>query len=131
MKLLLLSPLAPRAAATCPLPSDQASPRRLASILGALGARSESVRVIGAAYLRLSPSALDESRDLERTILGGGGSEASAGSQAEVTSLKTMLRARIRGDFASGSTVWLHGWLLSRTEAALCSLAVLTDEGRL
>jgi hypothetical protein len=32
------------------------------------------------------------------------------------------LDARVRGEFASGTTVQLNGWVLSRTEARLCAL---------
>ncbi len=36
-----------------------------------------------------------------------------------------MLQDRIRSDFATGETVEVDGWILSRTEARLCALAAL------
>jgi hypothetical protein len=126
VKLLLLSALAPHPACIRRPRPDLALPSGLDAILAALGVKSESSRVVGRAHLRLSPAALEASRELARTILAAHRSEASRGPAA-IAGLKQMLRTRIREDFASGSTVWLHGWLLSRTEAALCSLAVLSD----
>jgi hypothetical protein len=38
------------------------------------------------------------------------------------TSLQHRLDAQVRGDFVSGATVQLDGWVLSRTEARLCAL---------
>ena len=42
----------------------------------------------------------------------------------ENDALRTLHRldARVRGEFASGTTVQLNGWVLSRTEARLCAL---------
>jgi hypothetical protein len=36
--------------------------------------------------------------------------------------LTSRLSARVCADFASGSTVRLDGWILSRTEARVCAL---------
>jgi hypothetical protein len=44
--------------------------------------------------------------------------------QAALTSL---VRA-VRSDFREGRTVELHGWVLSRTEAELCALTLLTSK---
>lgn len=35
------------------------------------------------------------------------------------------LNQAVRADFANGHTVLVHGWVLSRTEAAVCALAYL------
>ena len=40
--------------------------------------------------------------------------------------LSVWLHCRQNDDFASGRTVVLNGWVLSRTECRLCALAVLT-----
>lgn len=40
--------------------------------------------------------------------------------------LRVQTKKRIREDFARGRTVTVDGWVLSRTEAALCILAATT-----
>lgn len=36
------------------------------------------------------------------------------------------VRSAVSGDYATGNTLWLDGWLFSRTELRLCALAALT-----
>jgi hypothetical protein len=46
---------------------------------------------------------------------------------ATSTRLLTMLAELVEADFAAGRLANVSGWLLSRTEALLCALAVLVD----
>jgi hypothetical protein len=39
--------------------------------------------------------------------------------------LRARIRSRMSDDFSAGRTIDLHGWILSETEAELCSLAAL------
>lgn len=41
----------------------------------------------------------------------------------ELAARRHRLEARVRAEFASGTTVQLDGWVLSRTEARLCALS--------
>jgi hypothetical protein len=44
------------------------------------------------------------------------------GISPDRASLLQRLDAQVRDDFASGTTIALDGWVLSRTEARLCAL---------
>lgn len=78
-----------------------------------------SAVVVGREILRRQPRELTPERllaELEATGVSGGGD----------VELATALRARVHTDFATGQTLQVHGWLLSRTEARLCALAALS-----
>jgi hypothetical protein len=74
---------------------------------------SPSAAMMGKAYMELAPSEIDES-----SLVRGVGFDLDRFSWAA-------LERRIEGDFASGRTVRLDGWVLSLTEARLYALAAL------
>ena len=78
---------------------------------------SDSAAHIGRAYLAKHEDERDV--DVLRAHLGDLVSQSGGDGLAERAG------ARIREDFATGRTVQVDGWLLSRTEARLCALAAL------
>lgn len=90
--------------------------------LGApLGARAEThasgdAAEIGSAALRAG--AVEADAHVLRRELGLG--------LAELPVFDGSWRHTIRSDFAAGETVEVEGWILSRTEARLCALALLS-----
>ena len=85
------------------------------------GGRTDAARTVGTAYLRqlgLEPtpaSILKASRGAARTI-------ERASSQEKA--IEALIRD-VQRDFREERTVQVEGWILSRTEAALCSLTLL------
>jgi hypothetical protein len=58
-------------------------------------------------------------------LLGEAGSEQHR-EPPEAGDLLAFFRERFAEDFGRGNTVMIGGWVLSRTEARLCALAVLS-----
>ena len=85
------------------------------------GGRTDAARTVGTAYLRqlgLEPtpaSILQAARGAARTI-------ERASSQEKA--IEALVRD-VQRDFREERTVQVEGWILSRTEAALCSLTLL------
>lgn len=89
--------------------------------LATLGQRASAVR-IGHACLAehgREGSARELARLLERSLGGPSGALRTPGA------LREALSQRMRDDFAAGSTVRVQGWVLSRTETRLFTLAAL------
>ena len=82
----------------------------------------ESAAAVGREYLRLVPEERDGAR-LRQRILADCRETMGAGRPPR--RLRAAVVARQRLDFEAGRTVRIEGWVLSRTEARLCSLAVL------
>jgi hypothetical protein len=91
---------------------------------GRLLRQRDSARAIGAAYLRSLPHPItaDVLGDAIARGLPGGPALLATARDPE---LRALLAERSSVDFGEGRTVWLHGWLLSETEARLCALAAL------
>ena len=92
--------------------------------LAALLRRPDSARIIGQAFLRVSPE-----RTTTALVTGivsslPGGSRAIADS-ADEADVRELLVERIRQDFADEVVVDLDGWIVSRTEARLCGIVAL------
>jgi len=82
----------------------------------------ESARAIGREYLVQEPHEADRERLLESL------SAICPAEQAvslDASELARRMARGVRRDFASGRTVSLRGWQLSRSEARLCALVAL------
>lgn len=77
----------------------------------------DSARRIGRAYLLRRPAEADVG------VLYG---RLSAGLPLEQRTEAPDWGRLVRADFAQGNTVFVNGWLLSRTEARLCALTALS-----
>ncbi len=89
--------------------------------LRALVHDSAAARRLGRLYLRQVPAEDDPHILARLTVASMGATDADA-KALDRASLRRRLDARVRRDFASGTTVQLDGWVLSRTEARLCAL---------
>ena len=78
---------------------------------------------IGAAYLAITPEEEDRDLLLER-LAGDSLEEWERFARRDPEALRAAVRERHREDFEAGRVVRLHGWVLTRTEARLCALAV-------
>jgi hypothetical protein len=78
--------------------------------------------VVGREYLKVRPreSNAETLAALLHSALRLPGSRAGYGDAGD---LRSVLRRRVREDFACGRTVEVRGWLLSETEARVCALA--------
>jgi hypothetical protein len=79
-----------------------------------------AARAIGRRYLAEHPDEADAGR-LARRLFGGDGAAPVTG-----TALRHAVDAARGRDFAQGDTVLIDGWLLARSEARLCALALLS-----
>jgi len=79
-----------------------------------------NARTVGRRYLQMQPTdvAVDP---MMQDVFG----DRMARGEIDAESLRTAIAERRLYDFASGDTVIIDGWLLSRTEARLCALSVL------
>lgn len=84
----------------------------------------DSAAVIGQAYLRQIPEAVDAA-GLYADILQSLGLTDYAVASMSLREIHRRLRDRVRADFAAGLTVKLDGWILSRTEARVSALVAL------
>lgn len=82
------------------------------ALLGGLG----PARAIGRRYLDQAPEERD-SRAVRRHLFGD--------RTMSLGELRADMNRRRADDFACGDTVLIDGWILARTEARLCALAVL------
>jgi hypothetical protein len=99
----------------------RASPDELAATLRSLVYDRAAARRLGQLYIHQVPVE-DDPRILARLTAASLGAQQADVIALDRTSLRHRLDARVRGDFASGNTVQLDGWVLSRTEARLCAL---------
>lgn len=112
MGLLGLTMVLPSAATSGLLgPHAAATAERL---IGDLFGNIDSAREVGRAYLAQTPAEAD------RAVLTASLQDVLATANRET------VRSKLRHDFATGNVVTVRGWMLSRTEARLCGLAVLT-----
>jgi hypothetical protein len=93
----------------------------LTARLRALLSDPAAARRLGRLYLRQVP-AEDHPVILARLTVAYLSAQDADINAVDPVSLRRRLDARVRGDFASGTTVQLDGWVLSRTEARLCAL---------
>jgi hypothetical protein len=99
----------------------RATPDELAATLSTLLYDRAAARRLGRLYVR-QVSAEDDPRTLARLVVALPEAQQADAIALDHTSLRHRIDARVRGDFASGTTVQLDGWVLSRTEARLCAL---------
>jgi len=111
------------AAQTAQKPAPQSSPKRGTQVAAAyLGPGDlDAVKTIGAAYLRqlgVEPT--------EQSILAAAAGTLQLIAQSPTeTAAVTALAQAVRRDFRQERSVQLEGWIMSRTEAELCTLALL------
>jgi hypothetical protein len=94
---------------------------RLTATLRTLVDDQGAARRFGLLYVDQTPVEADPGV-LARLILGVAAPGQVDDFELERRSLRRRLDAKVREDFASGTTVQLDGWVLSRTEARLCAL---------
>jgi hypothetical protein len=81
----------------------------------------DSARAVGAAYRRTFPAEADPPKLTGLLLSSLSLDEARLARQSDA-SLRALVVARMRNDFAAGHTATIDGWILSRTEARLCAL---------
>lgn len=79
-------------------------------------------REIGARYLAAVPEDADPARLAAQLFQG---MQDVPYAPAEWAALRRRIRERLQQDFASGDTLIVDGWILARTEARLCALALV------
>jgi hypothetical protein len=116
--------LRPRPLASLTGPSGQDIPATTGRLTD-LFRDPDSARVIGQAFLRLTPE--EGSSGALVTAIGAGlpGGIAALDDPIEPDDLRALLAARIQRDFADDAVVELEGWIVSRTEARLCGIVAL------
>lgn len=81
-----------------------------------------NARFVGTRYLKFYPD-----RALKEFVLQDLGSDFTALALRDDPALEKYIADRQRRDFSRGNTVIVDNWILSRTEASLCALAVLSS----
>ena len=101
-----------------------ASDRAMRSSAGYFGDRGNAVRAIGEAYLRQ----LGHEPNRESILAAARGALAFIDrARDERRAIRALVRA-VREDFERGRAVQVEGWILSRTEAEICTLTLLAGE---
>ena len=103
--------------------STQTEPARGTQTAVSYLGRAETAHEIGEAYLKHVGA--EREPDAIRTAASGTLAVIAA-AKTRQGALTSLVRA-VRADFREGRTVELHGWVLSRTEAELCALALLSS----
>jgi len=106
-------------------PALGASPS-LSERLAGLLTQEKSARIVGRAYLQVTPgeaSARVLSARLAERLAGG----LPSLKTADDNRLRELLRGDIAGDFRDLRIVEVHGWVFARTEARLCALTALRE----
>jgi hypothetical protein len=93
----------------------------LATRLGSLLYDRAAARRLGSLYVRQVP-AEDDPHTLARLAIGAQQANDVDSIDLDGLSLRRRIDAQVRGDFVSGNTIRVDGWILSRTEARLCAL---------
>jgi hypothetical protein len=120
--ILAIAPTLPEFGMRVPVDTAIAGDRfRLRDVFGH---QRQSALVIGRHYLDQCPAEADCDA-LVDVLLGEAGSEQHR-EPPEAGDLLAFFRERFAEDFGRGNTVTIGGWVLSRTEARLCALAVLS-----
>jgi hypothetical protein len=88
------------------------------------GHQRQSALVIGRHYLDQCPAEADSNK-LVDTLLGEAGSKQH-GEAPSAGDLLTFFQEKLAEDFDQGNTVMIGGWVLSKTEARLCALMVIS-----
>lgn len=83
-----------------------------------------SAAIVGAEYLRQVPYEADPGC-LVCEILAGTPETRRGLLSASLRILRESIRTKQRLDFEEGKVIYLHGWMLSVTEARLCALALM------
>jgi hypothetical protein len=127
---IVILAMAPRAWASRLLAGGRDASRPSAGgRLVALFHHRRSARFIGREYLAQRPEEAGEELLVGLVTRGlGGGAEEDLRSASQER-LRRLLQARTRQDFAEGRIVRLEGWMISITEARLCALATVIEEG--
>jgi hypothetical protein len=102
--------------------SDQ--PGRVPSTSAAyFGDQAAEVRAFGEAYLQMlgRDSGVESVRAASRGAL-----ELIDKSRDQAGAIRALVRA-VQRDFEQGRVVQVEGWFLSKTEAELCTISLLTD----
>jgi hypothetical protein len=107
---------------------DRGEPRSTAERLAGLWRHRRSARLIGKAYLEVTPAEASARRLIDAIAEGLEGGLAAI--EADPHRLRGALAVRIRRDFEEDRTIQLEGWILSRTEARLLGLAALVGPQR-
>ncbi len=102
------------------LTHSAASPEQVRADLATLLQYQASAKIIGQHYLQRYPQEADVEQLLSLIA-----ADVVAGAQRDPQELRMRLAQKVRQDFADERVVNLQGWLLARTEARLCALAVL------
>lgn len=84
---------------------------------------AETARKIGEAYLEH----MRADRDPDSIRAAASSSLGVIAAARTRQTAQTALARAVRSDFREGRTIELHGWVLSRTEAELCALALLSS----
>jgi hypothetical protein len=88
-----------------------------------LGDNADAVRAIGDAYLRQ----LGREASRESVLAAARGTiDVIDRSRDEPGAIRAIVRA-VRQDFEKGRSVQVEGWILSRTEAEICALTLVSD----
>ena len=98
-----------------------ASDRGLRSSAGYFGNRTDAVRAIGEAYLRQ----LGREGNRESILAAARGALQFIERERDERGAMVALARAVREDFERGRSVQLEGWILSRTEAEICTLTLL------
>ena len=87
------------------------------------GDQAAEVRAFGEAYLTLlgRDSGVESVRAASRGTL-----ELIDRSRDQPGTIRALVRA-VQRDFEQGRVVQVHGWILSKTEAELCTISLLTE----
>jgi hypothetical protein len=102
------------------LTHSAASPEQIQADLATLLQYQASAKIIGQRYLQHYPQEANIEQLLSLIAV-----DVVSGARGDPQELRGRLAQKIRQDFADERVVNLQGWLLARTEARLCALAVL------
>jgi hypothetical protein len=99
-------------------------PGRVASTSAAyFGDRAAEVRAFGEAYLRM----LGRDSDVESVRAASRGTlDVIDRSRDQPGAIRALVRA-VQRDFEQGRVVQVEGWILSKTEAELCAISLVTE----
>ena len=88
------------------------------------GHQRQSALVIGRHYLDQCPAEADSDK-LVDALLGEAGSKQD-GEPPKAGDLLAFFQGKFAEDFGQGNTMMIDGWVLSKTEARLCALTVIS-----
>lgn len=107
--------------------SDKNDLEIVAQHLIALLSHPERARELGAMYnAQLTESQQPSSEELTRQLLAALGFDPAVVSSVSMETLEARIRQQVRRDFDDENIVIVKGWMLSKTEILLCSLAAIS-----